>query len=104
VLSRPAEGDGLGGLRIDLVATCWSSFDLYVVARKPPAPPAHPALARMAREYALEGLRPSCLADRALLRAWRTDTMGDVPLAAGLVAHPWRAVTLATSILWRGRG
>lgn len=94
----------LPGLRVDLVATCWSSFDLYVVARKPPAPAPHPALERLRRAYARDGLRPSRVADRALLALWRTDTMGDVPLAAGLAAHPWRAVTLATSILVRGRG
>jgi SAM-dependent methyltransferase len=91
-------------LRIDLVATCWSSFDLYLVARKPPAPAPHPAFERLRREYALDGLRPSRLADRALLRTWRTDTMGDVPLAAGLAAHPWRALTLATSLARRARG
>lgn len=94
----------LAGLRVDLVATCWSSFDLYIVARKPPSPPADPAFARLAREYARDGLRPSRLADRALLRAWRTDTMGDVPLAAGFAVHPWRAVTLATSMVRRPRG
>jgi SAM-dependent methyltransferase len=94
----------LPGLRIDLVATCWSSFDLYLIARKPPAPPPHPALGRLEREYLLDGLRPSRLADRALLRAWRTDTMGDVPLAAGLAVHPWRAVSLATSIMKGHRG
>jgi SAM-dependent methyltransferase len=94
----------LDGLRVDLVATCWSSFDLYLVARKPPAPPPHPEFERLEREYRLDGLRPSRLADRALLRAWRTDTMGDVPLAAGLAAHPWRAVTLATSMVRRTQG
>jgi SAM-dependent methyltransferase len=94
----------LVGMRVDLVATCWSSFDLYVVARKPPAPPPHPALARLRREYALDSLRPARLADRALLKAWRTDQMGDVPLAAGLAAHPWRAVTLAASMLKTARG
>jgi len=91
-------------MRIDLVATCWSSFDLYVVARKPPAPPAPAALAGLARRYRLDGLRPSRLADRAVLGLWRTDQMDGVPLVAGLVAHPWRAVTLATSIVRRGRG
>jgi hypothetical protein len=70
----------------------------------PPAPRPHPALARLARRYRLDGLRPSCLADRALLAAWGTDRMGDVPLAAGLAAHPWRAVTLAASILTRDQG
>lgn len=94
----------LDGLRVDLVATCWSSFDLYVVARKPPAPPADPAFERLRRGYARDGLRPSRLADRGLLALWRTDTMGDVPLAAGLAAHPWRAVTLATSLARRARG
>lgn len=93
----------LDGLRVDLVATCWSSFDLYVVARKAPAPAPEPALARLCRRYRRDGMRPSRLADRALLALWRTDTMGDVPLAAGLAAHPWRAVTLATSILGRVR-
>ena len=91
-------------LRVDLVATCWSSFDLYVVARKPPAPAPHAALEALRRRYVRDGLRPSRVADRALLALWRTDTMGDVPLAAGLAAHPWRAVTLATSILSRARG
>ena len=91
-------------LRIDLVATCWSSFDLYVVARKPPAPAPPPALRHLQRRYRADGWRPSRLADRALLRAWRTDTMGDVPLAAGLAVHPWRAVTLATSMLRGARG
>ena len=95
---------GLAGLRIDLAATCWSSFDLYVVARKPPAPPADAALDRLERHYRRDGRRPSRLADRALLALWRTDTMGDVPLAAGLAAHPWRAVTLATSMRNRARG
>jgi SAM-dependent methyltransferase len=94
----------LEGMRIDLVATCWSSFDLYVVARKLPAPPPHPALEGLQREYRLDGLRPSRLVDRALLALWRTDTMGEVPLAAGLAAHPWRAVTLATSIVRQPRG
>jgi SAM-dependent methyltransferase len=94
----------LAGLRIDLVATCWSSFDLYVVARRPPAPPPHPDLARLARAYLLDGLRPSRVADRALLRAWRTDDMGDVPLAAGLAVHPWRALSLGASLLRRSRG
>jgi hypothetical protein len=87
-------------LRVDLVATCWSSFDLYVVARKPPAPPPHPALQRIERRYRLDGWRPSRVADRALLRAWRTDTMGDVPLVAGLAAHPGRAAALGVA-LWR---
>ena len=91
-------------LRIDLAATCWSSFDLYVVARKRPAPPPHPALARLQREYRFDGFRPSRLADRALLRAWRTDTMGDVPLAPALAMHPARAVALGASLLRRPRG
>lgn len=77
-----------GGLRVDLVATCYSSFDLYLVARKPPAPPPHPALARMQRRYRLDGLRPSRLADRALLRAFRTEIMDGVPLWAVFTAHP----------------
>ena len=81
-------------LRIDLVATCWSSFDLYVVARKPPAPPPHPALVGLQRRYLLDGLRPSRLADRALLRAFGTDVMDGVPLWAGLAAHPVRAARL----------
>lgn len=84
----------LPGLRFDLVATCWSSFDLYVVARKPPAPSPSSALRALARAYRIDGLRPSRLADRALLRAWRTDTMGDVPLVAGFAVHPWRAASL----------
>ena len=91
-------------LRIDLVATCWSSFDLYVVARRPPAPAPHPALRRLAVDYRRDGIRPSRLADRALLAAWGTDDMGDVPLAAGLAAHPWRAATLAASMLRGARG
>lgn len=94
----------LPGLRVDLVATCWSSFDLYVIARRPPAPSAHPAIARLAREYRRDGLRPSRLADRALLAAWRTDDMGRVPLAAGLAVHPWRAATLGATMLRRGQG
>jgi hypothetical protein len=94
----------LPGRRVDLVATCWSSFDLYLVARKPPAPAPHAALARLARSYRLDGLRPSRLADRALLAAWRTDEMGRVPLAAGLAAHPWRAAQLGASILKGDRG
>lgn len=88
----------LDGLRIDLVATCWSSFDLYLVARKPPAPPRPPALDALAARYRRDGLRPSRLADRALLRAWRTDVMGDVPLWAGLLAHPLRAVALGVAL------
>ena len=91
-------------LRIDLVATCWSSFDLYVVARKPPATAPHPALARLQQEYRLDGVRPSRVADRALLRTWRTDTMGDVPLAAALAVHPVRAVALGASLLRGPRG
>ena len=87
----------LRDLRIDLVATCWSSFDLYLVARKPPAPPPHPALARMARRLRLDGLRPSRLADRGVLRLWRTDQMDGVPLAAGLAAHPGRSATLGVT-------
>lgn len=94
----------LDGLRVDLVATCWSSFDLYLIAHKPPASTPHPGLARLRRAYVLDGLRPSRVADRALLRLWRTDTMGGVPLAAGLVAHPWRAVTLVISMAGRARG
>jgi len=90
----------LGGLRVDLVATSWESFDLYVVARKPPAPAPHPALATLARRYRRDAWRPSRLADRALLRAFRTDLMGDVPLWAGLVAHPVRALDLGVA-LWR---
>ena len=92
------------GMRVDFVATCWSSFDLYVVARRLPAPPPHPALARLARSYRLDGLRPSRVADRALLRLWRTDRMDGVPLAAGLAAHPSRAVALATSMVRRSGG
>lgn len=88
-------------LRVDLVATCWSSFDLYLVARKPPAPPAHPALGRLGRQYALDGLRPSRLADRAILRAFRTDVMDGVPIAAALAVHPWRAVSLGVTLLGR---
>jgi len=91
-------------LRIDLVATCWSSFDLYVVARKPSAPPPHAALARLSRSYRFDGVRPSRLADRALLAAWRTDTMGDVPLWAALAVHPWRAAQLGASIMKGVRG
>jgi len=94
----------LPNLRIDLVATCWSSFDLYLVARKPPAPPPHPALVRLQREYRVDGLRPSRLTDRALLRSWRTDTMGDVPLWAALAVHPVRAAALGASLLRRPRG
>lgn len=94
----------LPSLRVDLVATCWSSFDLYVVARKPPAPPPHDALARLRRQYRLDGLRPSRLTDRALLRAWRTDTMGDVPLWAALAVHPVRAGALGASLLRGPRG
>lgn len=94
----------LPNLRIDLVATCWSSFDLYIVARKPPAPPPHGALARLQREYVLDGLRPSRVTDRSLLRVWRTDTMGDVPLAAALLVHPLRAASLGASLLRRPRG
>jgi SAM-dependent methyltransferase len=90
-------------LRVDLVATCWSSFDLYLVARKPPAPSPHPALARLAREYRLDGCRPSRLADRALLRAFRTDVMDGVPLAAALAVHPWRAVSLGVALAQRRR-
>jgi hypothetical protein len=105
---RNLTGDDVVGalarLRVDLVATCWSSFDLYVVARKPPAPPPHAALARLARSYRLDGWRPSRVADRALLAAWGTDTMGDVPLAPALVAHPVRAVALGASLLARRRG
>jgi SAM-dependent methyltransferase len=94
----------LTNLRVDLVATCWSSFDLYLVARKPPAPSPHPELARLQREYRLDGYRPSRVADRALLRAWRTDTMGDVPLGAALAVHPVRAVALGASLLRGPRG
>lgn len=94
----------LAHLRVDLVATCWSSFDLYLVARKPPAPPAHAELQRLQQEYRLDGLRPSRLADRALLRAWATDTMGDVPLWAALTVHPWRAAQLGASMLKGVRG
>lgn len=88
-------------LRIDLVATCWSSFDLYLVARKPPAPPAHPALTALQRRYAVDGLRPSRLADRALLRAFRTDVMDGVPFAAALALHPWRAASLGVALARR---
>src|SRR4029078_13215138 len=49
---------GLPNLRIDLVATCWSSFDLYLVARKPPASSPHPAPLRLQREYPLDRLTP----------------------------------------------
>jgi SAM-dependent methyltransferase len=94
----------LPGLRVDLVATCWSSFDLYLIARRPPASSPHPALRRLALEYQLDGLRPRRLADRALLAAWRTDDMGHVPLAAGLAVHPWRAATLAATMLRRTQG
>ena len=94
----------LADLRVDLVATCWSSFDLYVVARKPPAPPPHTELARLQRQYRVDGCRPSRLADRALLRAWGTDTMGDVPLWAALAVHPVRAGSLGASLLRRPRG
>jgi SAM-dependent methyltransferase len=87
-----------GPLRIDLVTTCWSSFDLYLVARKPPAPPAHPALASLARRYLIDGVRPSRVADRALLRAYRTDVMDGVPFAAALAVHPWRAVALGVAL------
>lgn len=89
----------LPNLRVDLVTTCWSSFDLYVVARKPPAPPPAPALRALTRAYRLDGLRPSRLADRSLLRAWRTDTMGDVPLVAGFAVHPWRAASLLPGVV-----
>jgi SAM-dependent methyltransferase len=88
-------------LRVDLVATCWSSFDLYLVARKPPAPAPHPGLAQLERRYRLDGARPSRLADRALLRGYRTDVMDGVPLAAALVAHPWRAAALGVALLRR---
>jgi hypothetical protein len=91
----------LRDLRVDLVAVDWSSFDLYVIARKPPAPAAHPALAALARRYRRDGLRPSRLADRAVLRAWRTDVMGDVPLAAGLAVHPVRCAALG--VTWTKR-
>lgn len=87
------------GMRVDLVATCWSSFDLYVVARRLPAPPPPPALAAVARAYRLDGLRPSRLADRALLWLWRADRMDDVPLWAGLVGHPLRAARLGVTLL-----
>jgi hypothetical protein len=90
-------------LRVDLVATCWSSFDLYLVARKPPAPPPHPALAQLARRYRLDGARPSRVADRALLWAYRTEVMDGVPLAAALVVHPWRAASLGVALARRRR-
>jgi SAM-dependent methyltransferase len=96
--------DALPNLRVDLVATCWSSFDLNLVARKPPAPPPPHALARLQRDYRVDGLRPSRLADRVLLRAWGTDTMGDVPLWAALTVHPVRAGVLGASLLRRPRG
>ena len=86
-------------LRVDLVATDWSAFDLYVVARKPPAPPPHPALALLARRYRRDGWRPSRAADRAVLRAFRTHEMGDVPLWAGLAVHPVRALRLGVALV-----
>jgi SAM-dependent methyltransferase len=89
----------LDGLRVDLVATCWTSFDLYVVARKPPAPPPHPALVALAARYRRDATRPSRVAERALLRAFRTDQMDGVPLWAGLLAHPLRAVALGVALL-----
>lgn len=88
----------LRDLRIDLVANCWSSFDLYLVARKRPAPPPHRALATLVRRYRLDGFRPSRLADRGVLRLWHTDQMDGVPLAAWLAAHPGRSVSLGVAL------
>lgn len=81
---------------VDLAAVNHESFDLYVVAHKRPTSPVDAAaLSRIRRCLVLDGLRPSRLSDRALLVLWRAERMDEVPLWAGLVAHPWRAARWA---------
>lgn len=81
---------------VDVAAVNHASFDLYVVAHKRPAPAVDTAaLERIRRALVLDGLRPSRLSDRALLALWRAERMDEVPLWAGLAAHPWRAARWA---------
>lgn len=97
-------GDVLGVLGddvvVDLCAVNHESFDLYVVAHKRPAPVV-PSLQHVARRLRFDGLRPSRLSDRAVLSLWRAERMDDVPLWAGLTAHPWRALRWAAGVAFR---
>ena len=85
---------------VDLCAVNHESFDLYVVAHKRPAP-AVPSLRHIERRLRLDGARPSRLSDRALLSLWRASRMDEIPLWAGLVAHPWRVLRWAAGVAFR---
>ncbi|HYD11043.1 MAG TPA: class I SAM-dependent methyltransferase [Acidimicrobiales bacterium] len=85
---------------VDLCAVNHESFDLYVVAHKRPAP-AVPSLRHLARRLRLDGLRPSRVSDRALLALWRAERMDEVPLWAGLAAHPVRVARWAAGVAFR---
>jgi len=85
---------------VDLCAVNHESFDLYVVAHKRPAPPT-PSLRHIERRLRLDGLRPSRLTDRALLSLWRAERMDEVPLWAGLAAHPWRVLRWVAGVAFR---
>ena len=86
---------------VDLCATNHESFDLYVVAHKRPAGPAPAGLRTIQRRLRLDGLRPSRLSDRALLSAFRAERMDEVPLWAGLAAHPWRVLRWGAGVAFR---
>lgn len=86
---------------VSLCAVDHGSFDLYVVAHKRPAPPLPAELDGIRRRLRRDGLRPSRLSDRALLALWRADRMDEVPLWAGLAAHPWRVLRWAAGVAFR---
>jgi hypothetical protein len=85
---------------VDLCATNHESFDLYVVAHKRPAP-APVSLRHIERRLRWDGLRPSRLSDRVLLCLWRASRMDEVPLWAGLAAHPWRVLRWLAGVPFR---
>jgi SAM-dependent methyltransferase len=85
---------------VDLCAIDHSSFDLYVVARKRPAGPST-SLRHVERRLRLDGLRPSRVSDRALLSLWRAQRMDEIPLWAGLAAHPVRVLRWVLGVAFR---